>query len=95
MPTEAEVRAALDAIIHPTYGMSLIALQMVHAIRLFPGRIEVDLAMNCSGCASGQAAIARVQQALKTLGAPGGAQVVVKLSAQMWEPPWHGLGAFS
>jgi metal-sulfur cluster biosynthetic enzyme len=47
MPTEAEVRAALDEVIHPSFGLSLIALGMVRAVRVYDRVIEVDLVMNC------------------------------------------------
>ena len=40
MVTEAEVRAALDEVIHPSFGMSLIALGMVRAGRVSGNLIE-------------------------------------------------------
>lgn len=91
MPTEADIKAALKTIIHPTYGMSLVALQMVRAIRLFPGRIEVDLVMNCPGCPAGQAVLAKTHQAINLLRASDEVQVVVCLLAEVWEPPWQSL----
>jgi metal-sulfur cluster biosynthetic enzyme len=54
MVTEIEVRAALDQVTHPTFGLSLIALNMVRAVRMSAERIEVDLVMRvaCPGCAA-------------------------------------------
>jgi metal-sulfur cluster biosynthetic enzyme len=46
MVTEAEVRAVLDHVFHPSFGMSLTALEMVHAVRVSSSSIEVDLVMN-------------------------------------------------
>lgn len=90
MPTEADIQAALKTIIHPTYGMSLIALQMVRVIRLFPDRIEVDLVMNCAGCPAGEAALAQARRALEAL-LPGGGQVIIQLLPEVWRSPWEGL----
>jgi metal-sulfur cluster biosynthetic enzyme len=91
MPTEAEIQAALKTVIHPTYGMSLVTLQMVKGIRLSPGRIEVDLVMNCPGCPAGQAVLARAQQVLQAFFAPGDGRVTIRLLPQVWHPPWQSL----
>jgi len=90
MLTEADVQAALKAIIHPTYGMSLVTLQMVRAIRLAPERIEVDLVMNCPGCPAGEAALTQVQRALQAL-FPTGGRVIIQLLPEVWRPPWQSL----
>ncbi len=90
MPTEADIQAALKTIIHPTYGMSLAALQMVRAIRLFPERIEVDLVMNCPGCPAGEAALAQARRTLQAL-LPTGGQVIMQLLPEVWRSPWEGL----
>ena len=91
MLTEAEIQTALKAVIHPTYGMSLVTLQMVRAIRLSPHRIEVDLVMNCPGCPAGQAVLARTQQVLESLRSSDQVQIAVCLLPQVWEPPWQSL----
>jgi metal-sulfur cluster biosynthetic enzyme len=91
MPTEADIQAALKTVIHPTYGMSLVTLQMVRAIRLFPEHIEVDLVMNCPGCPAGQAVLARIRQTLELLCSSDGVQVVICLLPQVWKPPWQSL----
>lgn len=89
MLTEAEVRAALGTVIHPTYGMSLVTLQMVKGIRLSPDRIEVDLVLNCPGCPAGQAVLARAQQVLQAFFAPGDGRIIIRLLPQVWQPPWQ------
>jgi metal-sulfur cluster biosynthetic enzyme len=50
MVTESDIRAVLDGVIHPSFGMSLIALNMVRAVRVSDALVEVDLVMNCPGC---------------------------------------------
>ncbi len=91
MLTEADVWAALGKVIHPTYGMSLVGLQMVREIRLSSECIEVDQVMNCPGCPAGQSVLARAQQALESLLWADGVQVAVCLLAQVWQPPWQSL----
>ena len=85
MPTEVEIRAALDEVIHPSFGMSLIALGMVRAIRMSGGKIEVDLAMNCPGCPAGEVVLARVHQNLTALLVDA---VQLNLLPEVWTPPW-------
>lgn len=85
MVTEAEVRAALDRVLHPTFGLSLIALNMVRAVRVSADRIEVDLVMNCPGCPAGEVTLT---QARKNLIALSGGDVRLNLLPQVWTPPW-------
>jgi metal-sulfur cluster biosynthetic enzyme len=86
MVTEVDVRAALDRVILPTFGLSLIALNMVHAVRVSAERIEVDLVMNCPGCPAGEVALAQAHQALVTM---NGGDVRLNLLPQVWTPPWE------
>ena len=86
MVTEAEVRAALDRVLHPTFGMSLIALNMVHAVRVSADRIEVDLVMNCPGCPAGEITLAQTRQNLMALNS---GDVRLNLLPQIWTPPWE------
>jgi metal-sulfur cluster biosynthetic enzyme len=86
MITEADVRAALDEAIHPSFGMSLIALNMVRAVRVSADRIEVDLVMNCAGCPAGEVALAQARQNLTAL---NGGDVRLSLLPQVWTAPWE------
>jgi metal-sulfur cluster biosynthetic enzyme len=86
MITEVDVRAALDEVIHPSFGMSLIALNMVRAVRVSDDLIEVDLVMNCPGCPAGEVTLA---QARKNLAALQGGEVRLSLLPQAWTPPWE------
>jgi metal-sulfur cluster biosynthetic enzyme len=86
MPTEVEIRAALDKVIHPSFGMSLIALNMVRAIRTCGTVIEVDLVMNCPGCPAGEVVLAQAHQNLEAL---TGGDVWLNLLPVVWTPPWE------
>ncbi len=86
MVTEAEVRAALDEVIHSSFGMSLVALNMVRRIRVSRDLIEVELVMNCPGCPAGEVALARARQRLSALNT-GDVQLTVLPVA--WTPPWE------
>jgi metal-sulfur cluster biosynthetic enzyme len=86
MVTEAEVRTVLDEVIHPSFGMSLIALDMVRAVRVSDSAIEVDLAMNCPGCPAGEVTLALARQRIEALCAGA---VRLNLLPQYWTPPWE------
>ena len=68
------------------FGMSLIALNMVHAVRVSADRIEVDLVMNCPGCPAGEITLAQARQNLMALNS---GDVRLNLLPQIWTPPWE------
>ena len=84
--TEAKVRAALDEVIHPSFGMSLVALDMVRAVRVSDTLVEVDLVMNCPGCPAGEVALAQAHHSLAAL---NGRAVKLNLLPQVWILPWE------
>ncbi len=86
MVTEVDVRTVLDEVIHPSFGMSIVALDMVRAVRVSEDLIEVDLVMNCPGCPAGEVALARAYQRLSALN-HGDVQLTVLPEA--WTPPWE------
>ena len=86
MITEAEVRAALEEVVHPSFGMSLVTLDMVRAVRVSASAIEVDLVMNCPGCPAAVAALSLARETLRAL--DGGGAVRLTLLPQIWTPPW-------
>ncbi len=86
MPTETDVRAALDEVIHPSFGMSLLTLDMVRAVRVSGNLIEVDLVMNCPGCPAGEVVLAQARQNLEALTGGG---VRLNLLPGVWTPPWE------
>ncbi len=85
MITKADVRTVLDEVIHPSFGMLIIALDMVRTVRVGADRIEVDLVMNCPGCPAGEVALALAR---KSLAALNGRAVKLNLLPQVWAP--HG-----
>ncbi len=86
MLTESEVRAALDEVTHPSFGLSLMALGMVRAVRVRGQLIEVDLLMNCPGCPAGEVALARARQRLSALNI---GKVQLTVLPETWTPPWE------
>jgi metal-sulfur cluster biosynthetic enzyme len=86
MVSEADVRSTLDRVVHPSFGMSLIALNMVRAVRVSTDLIEVDLVMNCPGCPAGEVTLAQAHQKLVAL---KGGTVQLYLLPQVWTPPWE------
>lgn len=86
MVTELEVRTVLDEIIHPSFGMSIVALDMVRAVRVSEDLIEVDLVMNCPGCPAGEVTLAQARQKIKALGL---GTVRLNLLPRAWKPPWE------
>lgn len=87
MITEAEARAALDRVIHPSFGMSLVALGMVRGIRPGASVVEVDLVMNCPGCPAGEAALVLARRCLQVL--TGDIPIRFHLLPETWVPPWQ------
>jgi metal-sulfur cluster biosynthetic enzyme len=86
MITEADVRAALDEVIHPSFGVSLITLNMVRAVRVHERVIEVDLVMNCLGCPAGEVVLAQARRNLEALQV---SDVRLNLLPLVWTPPWE------
>lgn len=86
MVTEVDVRAALDQVTLPTFRLSLIALGMVRAVRVFDQVIEVDLVMNCPGCPAGEVALAHARRNLAALQV---GTVRLNLLPEVWIPPWE------
>ncbi|MBL8056915.1 MAG: DUF59 domain-containing protein [Anaerolineales bacterium] len=86
--TAAAIRNTLGTVIHPSFGMSLVALDMVRAIRVEAGQVEVDLAMNCAGCPGAEAALAQAKARVQALAE--GRTVRLNLLPVVWTPPWEG-----
>lgn len=87
MPSEAEVRDVLAEVIHPTFGMNLLVLGMVRAVRISSSGIEIDLVMNCPGCPAGELVLARIREKLSKL--IGSDEVKLILLPEVWVPPWE------
>lgn len=86
MMTEADVRAELDRVIHPSFGLSLLALRMVEAVRVSESLIDVALVLNCPGCPASEATLARAREHLRQRF--GEIDVRFQLLPKIWSPPW-------
>jgi ATP-binding protein involved in chromosome partitioning len=83
------VWTALGSVIHPTFGLSLVTLEMVKDVRVDGDAVTVELRLDCPGCPGAEAALAQVSRKLRALNpAPG--LVTVSLAAEKWSPPWEG-----
>lgn len=88
MPESDDVWAALSTVIHPTFGLSLVTLQMVKAVNVDGDSVTVELVMDCSVCASREAILGQVHRNLRDLvSAPR--RLIVTLAAETWSPPWE------
>jgi metal-sulfur cluster biosynthetic enzyme len=85
MIIKAEVYAALDTVIHPSFGMSIIALNMVRAVHIDQSSITIDLVMNCPGCPAGEITLALARRQIEALRV---GDVWLNLLPQVWTPPW-------
>lgn len=89
MVTEEAVRAALENVVYPSFGLSIMTLKMVRDVRVSQAGIEVDMVMNCPGCPAGEATLAEVQRTLRSLLSPDDGVVKIQLLSQVWSPPWE------
>jgi metal-sulfur cluster biosynthetic enzyme len=88
MVSSDEVWAVLNTVIHPTFGLSLVTLQMVKAVQVNRSKVTVELVMDCPGCPGAEAALAQVSQKLQALDPPP-ERVTVSLVLEKWSPPWE------
>ena len=89
MVSEETVRSALERVVYPSFGLSVMTLGMVQDVRVSQAGIEVDMVMNCPGCPAGEATLAEVQRTLQSLLAPDDGVVRIQLLPQAWTPPWE------
>lgn len=80
--------AALGTVIHPTYGLSLVTLEMVQGVEVGGDAVTVELALDCSICASREAILSQVHRKLGAL-VPASGRLAVTLAPQPWSPPWE------
>lgn len=84
LPTEAALRAALNAVIDPEVGMNIVDLGLIYGLRIGPDRVEADVTMTTPSCPMGSMIVDEVRRAIAAA-VPAGTAVVVNL---VWEPPW-------
>jgi ATP-binding protein involved in chromosome partitioning len=89
MVTEDNVRSALERVVYPSFGLSVMTLGMVRDVRVKRDTIEVDMVMNCPGCPAGEATLTEVQRTLRSLLSPDDGVIKIQLLSQAWTPPWE------
>jgi metal-sulfur cluster biosynthetic enzyme len=89
MVTEETVRSALESVVYPSFGLSIVTLEMVRDVRVSQAGIEVDMVMNCPGCPAGEATLAEVQRTIHSLLPSGSGVVRIQLLSLAWTPPWE------
>ncbi len=92
MTNEKEVMTALDTVIHPSYGMSLVALQMIRSVAVNDQGVQVEMVMNCPGCAAGKVTMGHAHRVLRPLLGSKQEEVTIVLRPEVWQAPW-GFGA--
>jgi metal-sulfur cluster biosynthetic enzyme len=88
MISEAAIWTVLNEVIHPSFGLSLVALGMVQAVQVSTSAVWVDLVMNCPGCPAAEAALASANQRLRAI--EGVQAVTLSLVPKAWRAPWQG-----
>ena len=88
MIQEIDVLSALDKVIHPTFGMSLVSLQMIRSIEINERGIQVEMVMNCPGCAAGRVALAHAHRKLAYL-LTENQEVTIVLLPEPWQAQWE------
>lgn len=86
--TLAKIREALRGVVHPSYGMDVVALNMVRDLRLNDGTVEVRLVIPCPGCPASQVTLAQIERAVRQVN--GDRRLRITLLAERWTPPWDG-----
>ena len=83
-PTEAEVRDALEPVIDPELGLSVVDLGLVYGIAISPeGSVHVTFTATTPGCPVTEILAHGIFRAVSAL--DGGTAVSTEL---VWEPPW-------
>jgi radical SAM protein len=82
-PTRADVDAALETVLDPELGMSVVALGLVYDVTLMPGAVRVTMTLTAPGCPLHEVMTDWVRAAL--LRVPGVEQAEVVLT---FDPPW-------
>jgi len=86
MTTEEEIRKALEAVIDPEIGISVVDLGMIREIEVNGGRVEIKMVLTAPGCPLADYLVQQVQQAAQSV--EGITQAHVILLHQRWDPSW-------
>jgi metal-sulfur cluster biosynthetic enzyme len=84
LPTEADVRGALEPVIDPELGLSVVDLGLVYGIAISPeGAVHVTFTATTQGCPVTEILACGISRAI------AGLEGVTEISTELvWEPPW-------
>ena len=87
MPTEEEVRKALQPVMDPEVGMSVIDLGMVRRVQVDgDGNVEIGMVLTAPFCPLAGYLTEQVRQAAAAV--PGVGEVRVQVLDEPWDPRW-------
>lgn len=82
-PTREEILTALDTVLDPELGMSVVALGLIYDIAIVSGAVQVTMTLTAPGCPVHEVMPDWVRHAVMTV--PGVQSVDVRIT---FEPPW-------
>jgi ATP-binding protein involved in chromosome partitioning len=83
--SEQTVRDALQHVIDPELGMSIVDLNMVRQIEIRGGQVSISLVLTVPGCPLAAWIAQQVEQAVRVLEGVEGVEIL--LLDEPWEPP--------
>ena len=83
MVTEAAVLGALEGVLDPEIGMSVVQLGMIYGVTIDGARVHVRMTLTAQGCPLHDVMTDGARAAIAAL--PGVEQVEVELT---FDPPW-------
>jgi metal-sulfur cluster biosynthetic enzyme len=83
MLTEEEVIRAIEPVVDPEIGISIVGLGLVYGATINDGDVKVEMTLTSPWCPAGPMLISQVQQAVAAL--PDVNNVDVEI---VWSPPW-------
>ena len=84
MPTEQDIRGALQNVIDPEVGLNIVDLGLIYGVEILDSKLHIDLTMTTPACPMSEMILDNARQALAPL-MPDGADIELNL---VWEPPW-------
>lgn len=85
MPTVQEVMGALNDVMDPELGSSIVELGMVRSVQMHDGLVEIELVLTVPGCPLADWIVGRAHHVVKTM--PGVERVEIRLLDEPWQPP--------
>lgn len=85
IPSRDKITTALQEVIDPGIGVSIIDLGLVYSIRVYEYRILIRMTMTTPACSLHASIRAEVEAAIRRHW-PEVIEVQVEL---VWDPPWH------